>query len=48
MSDVILGVEYQHLGAGRQSDEVNLRATVDLTQARIVFKWTTGGPAAAQ
>jgi outer membrane immunogenic protein len=52
MSDVILGLEYQHidLGTERQVDPVgrfdgDFNANVDIVRARLVFKWTPG-PAA--
>jgi outer membrane immunogenic protein len=51
MSDVILGVEYQHidLGTERHFDQLgvaantrDMDATVDLVRARLVFKWSPG------
>ena len=52
-SDLILGLEYQHIDLGTErhvdtigvGDDVDYDATVDIVRARLVFKWTPG-PAA--
>ncbi len=61
MSDVIFGVEYQHIdlrserhlardavGALSPANDRNMGATVDTVRARLVFKWTPGGPVMAR
>lgn len=60
MSDVIFGVEYQHIdlsserhltslgGALTPANDRNMSATVDTVRARLVFKWTPGGPVMAR
>jgi outer membrane immunogenic protein len=50
MSDLILGLEYQHIDLGTVrhldtiglGDDVDYNATVDIVRARLVFKWTPG------
>lgn len=54
MSDVIFGVEYQHIDLSTKrhfdnipvvGEDMDYDATVDIVRARLVFKWTPG-PAA--
>lgn len=53
MSDVILGLEYQHIDLGTRrheddigaNDRIDYNAKADIVRARLVFKWSPG-PAA--
>jgi outer membrane immunogenic protein len=59
-SDVIFGVEYQHIdlrgerhatslaGVATPLNDRNMDATIDTVRARLIFKWTPGGPVMAR